>query len=193
MKLSDFKKQLSVRQDLTFTLPNGTVVPTHFHVTEVGQVTKHFIDCGGTVRNEKIVNFQLWEANDFDHRLAPKKLMDIIALSEKVLGLEDLEIEVEYQSDTIGKYGLEFNGTNFMLTSTQTNCLAQDKCGIPAEKLKVNMADLSKEKQTCCTPSTESSSQACCTVSTQETKESCGCNAEVEAGNASSTKKTTCC
>ena len=151
MKLSEFKKQLSTITDLNFVLPNGTVVPQHFHVTEVGQVTKNFIDCGGTVRNEKVVNFQLWEANDFDHRLAPKKLNDIIALSEKVLGLEDADIEVEYQSDTIGKYGLEFNGKDFTLTSTQTNCLAQDKCGIPTEKLKVNLVDLSNN-QSCCAP-----------------------------------------
>ncbi|MFN8116279.1 MAG: DUF6428 family protein [Bacteroidia bacterium] len=151
MKLSEFKKQLSTVTDLNFVLPNGTKVPQHFHVTEVGQVTKNFIDCGGTVRNEKVVNFQLWEANDFDHRLAPKKLNDIIALSEKVLGLEDAEIEVEYQSDTIGKYGVEFNGKDFTLTSTQTNCLAQDKCGIPPEKLKVNLVDLSNN-QSCCTP-----------------------------------------
>lgn len=151
MKLSEFKKQLSTITNLNFVLPNGTVVPQHFHVTEVGQVTKNFIDCGGTVRNEKVVNFQLWEANDFDHRLAPKKLNDIIALSEKVLGLEDADIEVEYQSDTIGKYGLEFNGKDFTLTSTQTNCLAQDKCGIPTEKLKVNLVDLSNN-QSCCTP-----------------------------------------
>ncbi len=151
MKLSEFKKQLSTVTDLNFVLPNGTVVPKHFHVTEVGQVTKNFIDCGGTVRNEKVVNFQLWEANDFDHRLAPKKLNDIIALSEKVLGLEDAEIEVEYQSDTIGKYGVGFNGKDFTLTSTQTNCLAQDKCGIPTEKVKVNLVDLSNN-QSCCTP-----------------------------------------
>jgi hypothetical protein len=151
MKLSHFKQNLSSVIDLNFLLPNGTSVPKHFHVTEVGQVTKHFIDCGGTVRNEKVVNFQLWEANDFDHRLAPKKLSDIIALSEKVLGIEDAEIEVEYQSDTIGKYGIEFNGKDFVLTSTQTNCLAQDKCGIPPEKLKVNLVDLSNN-QNCCSP-----------------------------------------
>jgi hypothetical protein len=152
MKLSDFKKQLSTITDINFVLQNGTVVPKHFHVTEVGQVTKRFIDCGGTVRNEKVVNFQLWEANDFDHRLAPQKLNDIIALSEKILGIEDEEIEVEYQSETIGKYGVEFNGKDFVLTSTQTNCLAQDKCGIPQEKLKVSLSDLQNTNQSCCTP-----------------------------------------
>ena len=79
-------------------------------MTEVGKVTKHFIDCGGTERNEEVISFQLWSANDYDHRLHSKKLLDIIELSEKVLGIEDLEIEVEYQADTIGKFGLEFDG-----------------------------------------------------------------------------------
>lgn len=152
MKLSEVKKQLGSLSEVNFELPNGTLVPQHFHVTEVGQITKHFIDCGGTVRNEKVVSFQLWEANDFDHRLAPQKLNSIIELSEKVLAIEDAEVEVEYQAETIGKYGLEFNGKNFVLTSKQTNCLASDKCGIPAEKLKVKLSDLQKSQQSCCTP-----------------------------------------
>lgn len=152
MKLSEFKKQLSLITELNFVLPNGTKVPEHFHVTEVGQVHKHFIDCGGTVRNEKVVNFQLWEANDFDHRLAPKKLNDIIDLSEKILGVEDAEIEVEYQSETIGKYGLDFNGNDFILKGKQTACLANDKCGIPAEKLKVSLKDLQNKTNSCCAP-----------------------------------------
>ncbi|MBL7893818.1 MAG: hypothetical protein JNK50_00895 [Bacteroidia bacterium] len=152
MKLSEFKQKLANVNDLQFVLPNGQTVPSHFHVTEVGQINKHFIDCGGTVRNEKVVNFQLWEANDFDHRLAPKKLNDIIQLSEKVLNIEDAEIEVEYQSDTIGKYGVEFNGENFILTSLHTNCLASDKCGIPQDKLKVSLKDLQTQSKACCTP-----------------------------------------
>jgi hypothetical protein len=41
----------------------------------------------------KLVNFQLWNTNDFEHRLKPK-LLDIIALSE-ILGIVDFEIEVE--------------------------------------------------------------------------------------------------
>jgi hypothetical protein len=142
MKLSDVKKQLSSMSEVHFELENGTKVPEHFHVTEVGVVTKHFIDCGGTVRNEKVANFQLWDANDVDHRLKPQKLLNIIALSEKVLGIEDLDVEVEYQADTIGKYDLDFNGTNFVLVTKQTNCLASDKCGIPPEKLKVNLKEL---------------------------------------------------
>ena len=74
----------------------GTAIPQHFHVTEVGQINKKFIDCGGLVRNEKTVNFQLSDFGDFDHRLAPQKLLNIISLSKKTrLGIEDAEIEVE--------------------------------------------------------------------------------------------------
>lgn len=151
MKLSEIKKHLSTVTAVNFQLANGTFVPEHFHVTEVGQITKHFIDCGGTVRNEKVVNFQLWNANDTDHRLKPQKLLNIIALSEKVLGIEDLEIEVEYQSNTIGKYGLDFNGKDFVLITKQTNCLASDACGIPKEKQNVKLSDLAPGKS-CCTP-----------------------------------------
>ena len=153
MKLSEIKNILASVEGVNFQLQNGTAVPEHFHVTEVGVVTKNFIDCGGTVRHEKVANFQLWNANDFDHRLKPAKLLDIIALSEKVLGMEDSEIEVEYQAETIGKYDLDFDGTNFILVSKQTNCLASDKCGIPVEKLKVNLVDLQPATASaCCTP-----------------------------------------
>jgi hypothetical protein len=151
MKVSEIKKQLGQLEQIAFQLPNGDLVPRHFHVTEVGEVQKKFIDCGGTVREEKRVNFQLWEANDYDHRLHPEKLVKIIELSEQVLGLGDHEIEVEYQGETIGKYDLDFNGTHFLLMAKATDCLAQDKCGIPEDKLKVSLSDL-QEQTDCCTP-----------------------------------------
>ena len=138
MKLSEVKHILQTADAVDFALENGTKVPEHFHVTEIGVVTKHFIDCGGTVRNEKVANFQLWDANDFDHRLKPQKLLHIIALSEKALGMEDLDIEVEYQGETIGKYDLGYNGKDFVLLSKTTTCLANDKCGVPKEKLNLN-------------------------------------------------------
>lgn len=148
MKLSTMKEHLGTLTAVNFQLPNGALVPQHFHVTEVGVITKNFIDCGGTVRNEKVASFQLWEAGDFDHRLAPQKLKDIIALSEKVLGMEDSEIEVEYQSDTIGKYDLEFDGTNFILVPKHTACLAQDACGIP-DKPKLNLSQIGVSENSC--------------------------------------------
>jgi len=150
MKLSEIKNQLSQLEKIAFQLPNGELVPNHFHVTEIGKITKHFIDCGGTARNEEVVNFQLWNTSDYDHRLHPEKLLDIIELSERVLGIDDLEIEVEYQGDTIRKFGLDFDGKNFLLTNKQTDCLAKNKCGIPEEKPKVRLSELASGSS--CTP-----------------------------------------
>lgn len=150
MKLSEIKDILQTSTALHFKVENGLDVPQHFHITEVGMVTKHFIDCGGTIRKESKVNFQLWNADDTDHRLEPKKLLDIIALSENKIGVTNAEIEVEYQAETIGKYGLEHNGHEFILTNIFTACLAQDQCGIPSSKQKVALAEI--QGQSCCTP-----------------------------------------
>ena len=153
MNITDFKDTLSTLEELTFVLPNGSHVAPHFHLTEVGEVTKKYVDCGGTVREEKIANFQLWTANDYDHRLKPQKVIDIIEMAEKEIGLANLEIEVEYQSETIGKYGLRFEGDRFLLTATQTDCLAKEKCGIP-EANPVNLASV--QSSSGCSP------ESCC-------------------------------
>ncbi len=136
MKLSEVKELLPNLDTIEFKLEDNTYVPEHFHVTEIGMITKKFIDCGGTIRTEKKISFQLWDANDFEHRLKPSKLLNIIQLSEKQLGIEDEEIEVEYQNTTIGKYDLTFDGTHFILQNKTTACLAQDNCGIPDKKRK---------------------------------------------------------
>jgi hypothetical protein len=151
MKLSEVKQALAGLPAVNFKLPDGSTVPQHFHVTEVGLITKHFIDCGGVERKETVVNFQLWEAGDYDHRLAPQKFLHILNLSKKVLGeAEDMNIEVEYQQNTIGKFDLEFDGKDFILSSKQTACLAQDACGIPPAKMPAKAASGCAPKSGCC-------------------------------------------
>ena len=97
MILSEFKHYLKIVSEVTFLKPNGNKIPKHFHITEVGQTSKKFIDCGGTVRNEEVISMQLWESVDFLHRLEPSKLNSIIELSEKKLEIGDYEIEMEYK------------------------------------------------------------------------------------------------
>lgn len=153
MKLSEIKKHLSRVVTLSFRLPDGSYVPENFHVTEVGLITKNFIDCGGTIRKETVINFQLWQDSaDEDHRLKPEKLLKIIALSEKALGIGDHDIEVEYQDSTIGKYDLEFNSQEFLLLNKQTACLASDKCGVTDAKKKVRLSEIISEQKNSCTP-----------------------------------------
>lgn len=136
MKISEVKDALTKAEAVNFKLPDGSTLPAHFHVTEVGLVTKHFIDCGGTERTETVANFQLWEAGDYDHRIAPQKFLHILDLCKKILGESDYEIEVEYQQSTIGKFGLSFDGKDFILTNKYTACLAQAACGIPDKPQK---------------------------------------------------------
>ena len=139
MLLSAFKQTLGALDLLQFQLPNGHFVPQHFHITEVGNVTRNFIDCGGVQRQENKLNLQLWVASDTDHRLKPNNLLNILQLAEKQLGYSNVEVEIEYQQNTIGRYKLAFDGAVFQLINTQTACLAPDQCGIPQKKPRVRL------------------------------------------------------
>jgi Family of unknown function (DUF6428) len=150
MKLSELKNALSVVNKLNFIQSNGKAVPAHFHITEVGLSSKHFIDCGNTIRVEKWANLQIWVASDTEHRLKPSALLKIIESSKMILGEEDLDVEIEYQTDTIGKYGLDWDGENFVLVSKNTDCLAKTVCAPP--KIKQKMFELVTTSSGCCTP-----------------------------------------
>jgi len=149
MKVSELKNKLSTVGTLTFVQPNGAFVPRHFHITEIGLVSKHFVDCGGTVRKEQTASMQIWVAEDVDHRLKPTGLLNIIDISKNILGDTDLEIKVEYQAETIGKYSLGFEGENFVLVPKHTDCLAKDNCGVPEKKLELVGAET---ESGCCSP-----------------------------------------
>jgi len=137
MNLNEFSTALSDNSDfeLSIQFDTGIVLPPHFHVTEVGKVTKDFVDCGGTRRTTTSCVLQTFVANDFDHRLKAAKLAKIIE-NASVLGFDaSTPVEIEIQTDTIGTYsvtGCFVSNGKFGITvaSKQTACLAPDKCGI---------------------------------------------------------------
>lgn len=141
MKRSELQYHLAYLDELRIHLPTGELVPEHFHITEAGLTTKSFIDCGGAVRHDRFITLQVWTAEDTDHRLSASKLNRILELAEPVLGTDDLPVVVEYQSDTVGIYDLEFDpaGRSFHLDVRETDCLAKDQCGIP-EKGELQVA-----------------------------------------------------
>jgi len=55
-----------------------------------------------------------------------------------------------YISETIAKYGVEFNGFEFVLTNKTTAFLSEDKYGIPFVKQKVSLSEIQNEGS--CTP-----------------------------------------
>jgi Family of unknown function (DUF6428) len=144
MKLSEFKLAIEEGTPLNFTLEDGSPVPQHYHLTEIGRLQKRFIDCGGLLRDEEKISLQLWYASDVDHRLTSEKLLKIIKIGEEKIGLPNVEIEVEYQNTTIGKYSLQKGEFGFILANSQTACLASDSCGIPQNKMTKQLASLTK-------------------------------------------------
>ena len=152
MKLSEFKTKLEQLETIDFYLPNGQMVPKHFHITEVGMTTKNFTDCGNTFRIVKTATLQLWTSIDYWHRLDPKMIVKIINSTSAIFEGEDLDIEIEYQQETIGKFGLDFIDNKFILTNKQTDCLAKDSCGLPIEKVKIKISDLQEQISNACSP-----------------------------------------
>ena len=137
MNYFEFKESLHKLENLTFFMPNGIFFPSHFHITEVGRTQKQFIDCGGVVRNLSEISLQLWLANDTNHCLSTKKLLQILEDTESKIILPDENVVVELQGQTIEKYTISLSEFGFLLHPTQTACLAEDSCGIPAEKRRV--------------------------------------------------------
>ncbi len=154
MKLSELQNALESLDHVNFILPDGSFVPRHYHLTEIGLSTKEFIDCGTQRHSVKKVTLQLWVNVDYDHRLKADKFQRIINSSSALFNGEDLDVEVEYQSQTVGKYNLDFDGHNFRLLTTKTDCLATELCGIDSikSKKKVSLATLSPSAESCCTP-----------------------------------------
>ncbi len=139
MKLNELKTQLARHPDkqIRFLLPTGSQVPPHAHVTEVARVDKHFIDCGGTVRNDSTCRLQTWLADDTHHRLTAGKLLRILDKSGPLLKADDLDVDVEHEAPFISQFPLtaveeQEDSVVLRLGTKHAACLAEDQCKRPA-------------------------------------------------------------
>jgi hypothetical protein len=137
MKLSEFRGALTSAGDarVEFALPDGSKVPAHYHVTEVGYVAKDFFDCGGTRRRDEYCSLQLWVASDTEHTLIASKIESIIKHTEQALPETDVAVMVEYQRESITRYAVDsvarvFGKLTISLAAVFTDCLAPDRCGV---------------------------------------------------------------
>jgi hypothetical protein len=124
-------------QALRIVLPNGEAVAPHFHITEVGHVTKNFLDCGGTKRSQESCLLQTWVHSDVDHRLETDKLASILRIAGDVLPSLDLPVEIEHEAGVVSQYPVTAGSSDgHALTLTtglkHTACLAMDVCCAPA-------------------------------------------------------------
>ena len=135
MRISELSSTLANTPEasIRFQLPNGELAPAHAHVTEVARISKRFIDCGGTLREDSMCRLQTWVADDYDHRLTAGKLAKILQKAGELLGEEDLEIDVEHDMGYVTQFPLQSitqQGTELTLklAGRNTACLAPELC-----------------------------------------------------------------
>lgn len=139
MQTSEFNAALAAQPAaaLEFVFDDSDTIPAEFHITEVGHVTKRFVDCGGTLRTSESVQLQAWVSpDDPNHRLTSAKLTSILGIAaNSVLPPRDLDIEIEYEDCVVSQFSVsraeQGNGViRFHLVDKHTDCLAKETCGI---------------------------------------------------------------
>ena len=157
MKISELTQALAQHptKTLRFVLPTGGKVPPHAHVTELARLDKQFVDCGGTYRTASVCQLQTWFADDTEHRLDADKLLNIFGHGAKLLGADDLEVEIEHEAPFIAHFpiaSLETQGETMLihLGIKRTACLAPDQCMPPAVNKTISFKPLPKLQTTGC-------------------------------------------
>lgn len=169
MNLNELKTCLQKRPELNlaFVLPDGRRVPAHFHVTEVGHITRNFVDCGGTFRRSEgyVLQTHVGSSHDDGHRLTAGKLAKILGLAQALVTSEELPVEVEYEDGMVSQFSLQGAGLAdgelaFQLGAKHTDCLAKEKCGIRDEGCGCSAEAEPVEESRCCI-SPAGSTQCC--------------------------------
>ena len=139
MKLHQFKTLLADNRDKQFLLqlPAGKAVPQSFHITEVGLISKTFIDCGGKVHSIQSCQLQAWIGPDVDHTIEAGKMADILEKAQAIIPNDFLDLEVEYEDEVISQYAVESaqvsdDAVTLLLATKHTDCLAKELCLVPA-------------------------------------------------------------
>ena len=139
MKLSELKSLLAEHSDRFFRirLPDGGAVPVSFHVTEVGQMHKTFIDCGGKLRETTTCQLQVWVGEDYEHRIETGKMASILDKARSILPDDSVPVEIEYEDRVISQYTISSHELSndsvvLILANKHTECLAPELCGLPS-------------------------------------------------------------
>jgi hypothetical protein len=135
MNIQEFLSTLhgNAELPLAIVLPDGSPIPAHFHITEVGHVTRRFIDCGGTRRVQESCLLQTWVHDDIEHRLHAGKLAEIFVHAGDILPHPGLPVEVEHELGAVSQFTVESataRGGKLVvaLGTKHTDCLARGVC-----------------------------------------------------------------
>lgn len=170
MNLTELKAilQANPAASVRLDLPGGGSVPAHFHLTEVGRVSKRFVDCGGVFRASESCVLQTWmtsAAHDDGHRLTAARLAMILELANPIIPSGDLPVEVEYEHGLVSQFPLAAVTTEggvvvLQLGLKHTDCLAKEKCGCGEDTACATEAVPAAEA--CCSGAGASAGVHCC-------------------------------
>lgn len=139
MKLHQLKSLLSAHPGkmFQFQLPGEVPAPVSFHITEVGLVTKTFIDCGGKTHSVSTCQLQAWVGPDVDHRIETAKLAGILEKSAAIVPNDFLEVEIEYEAPILSQFPvldarITGDAVVLVLGTKHTDCLAKELCIVPS-------------------------------------------------------------
>jgi len=138
MNLSEFRSLLSENPfcGLALTLPDGELVPPHYHITEVARAQKSFIDCGGKRHQQSACVLQVWLADDHDHRLEAGKLARVMKMAEDLFAdcdAAELPVLFEHEAPvltalTVEKSEVANSHIVLHLALQHADCLAKELC-----------------------------------------------------------------
>jgi hypothetical protein len=134
MKLSQLNQVLENHPKTfpRFVLPDGSQIPLHMHVTEVGHVVRNFVDCGGLIGKEENIVLQTHVGSDVEHRLGSHGLARILRLGTRVLLANDLDVSVEYDCCVVSQYPIsdvkiEGDNLHLILSTNRTQCRERER------------------------------------------------------------------
>lgn len=134
MKLSQLNQILEDHPETfpRFVLPDGSQIPPHMHVTEVGHAVRNFIDCGGVIGKEENVILQTHVGSDVNHRLRSDVFAKILRLSRKVVPATELDVSVEYDCCVVSQYPIldvkiEDDNLYLILSANRTQCRERER------------------------------------------------------------------
>lgn len=109
MKLSAFTQQLAghASHPVGFVFDDGEMIPQHFHLSEIGYITKNFVDGTGSIRKVELVQLQVWLGDDEPCPLTGAELAQLLDVAKHQLPSGDLDVEVEYEGCVISQYAVE--------------------------------------------------------------------------------------
>lgn len=155
MRLNELKSLLASHPERHFRirLPDASPVPLSFHVTEIGLVHKTFLDCGGTRRETRACQLQVWVGEDYGHRIETGKMAGILEKGKALLPDDTVPVEIEYEDKVISQYTiaaheLTDDAVILVLAHKHTECLAPELCGLPS----INRLPALGGKSSCCAP-----------------------------------------